>query len=192
MNSASPKESVHELAPGDEVFANRKNGWEGPYTFLYPDHRLLVVLDGKGREHLLHSTILRPYHRPLMVIKNLLNSTDDGDFKASYVFLFETVHDKNNLRFAESRQKEFYGNMNKNGVKPIPISELSPDATIIGNCYVLCIKDPGTKSERFKARWILLGHKDKFRHKLANDSPILMYDERCAVGDFTSRFFSAV
>lgn len=30
------------------------------------------------------------------------------------------------------------------------------------------------ESERFRARWILLGHRDKYRHKIANDSPKLM------------------
>jgi len=49
LHTTLPNETVHTATPGDEVLAYReKNGWEGPYTFLYRDGRLSVVLDNKG------------------------------------------------------------------------------------------------------------------------------------------------
>ena len=62
MNTAPPKESVVNVNPGDEILVYRENtGWEGPFTFLYRDGRLSVVLDDKGHEHRFHSTMIKPY-----------------------------------------------------------------------------------------------------------------------------------
>lgn len=118
--------------------------------------------------------MLKPYNRSFMAIKDLLNPADDGNSEALYVFLDEMVHDENDPHFAESQQEEFDVIMNKGGVKPVPIFEPPPDVNIIGNRYVLSIKDPSTDFERFKARWILHRHEDKFLHKIANDFPMLM------------------
>lgn len=143
MNSTTPNEFMHELTPGDEVlFYKEKKRWDGPYTFLHHDHRLPVVLDDKGREHLFHSIMLKPYHLPLMAIKDMLIPADNGDSEALYVLLVEMVHDKNDPRFTESRKREFYGILNKGDVKPFFISVLPPDTNIIGNRFVVLYQGP--------------------------------------------------
>lgn len=53
-------------------------------------------------------------------------------------------------------------------------STIPHDANIIRSHYVVSIKNPGTDAEKFKARWILQGHYDKYRHRIANDSSVLM------------------
>lgn len=84
------------------------------------------------------------------------------------------VHDENNPRFTERKQKEFDGIVLKEGIKPVSISTLSSDANIIRNGYVLVIRNSVTESERFKARWILFGPDDKYHHNTVNDSLMLM------------------
>lgn len=176
MNTAGPNEAFIEINPGDEVLVYReKNGWQGPYTFLYRDGRLSIVLDEKGREHLFHSTMLKPYQRPNMAIKDLLNPTDTEEAHAEIAAnLVEMIHNEDDPRFIASRQKEYDGIVAKGGVKPIAISNIPKDANVIGNRFVICIKDPGTDIQRFKARWILQGHHDRYRYKIANNSPMLM------------------
>lgn len=75
------------------------------------------------------------------------------------------IHDELDLQFTEKRQKEFDGIVAEGGVDVFDKSSLPPDANVIGNRYVQCIKDPGNKEQRFKANWILRGHHDRFRHK---------------------------
>lgn len=38
----------------------------------------------------------------------------------------------------------------------------------------MCIKNPDTEVKQFKANWILLGYFDKYRHKIASNSLMLM------------------
>lgn len=103
INSLSPKKQVTDLTPGDEILVYReKKGWDAPYTFLYRDGRLSIVLDTKGCEHLFHSTILKAYHRPNTTIKDLLNSVDAGFLKTLESYLLEIVREEHDPRFISS------------------------------------------------------------------------------------------
>lgn len=59
-------------------------------------------------------------------------------------------------------------------ILPFNRSDLPPSANIIGNRFILCIKDAGSQSKRFEARWVLHGHCDTLRPKIANISLMLM------------------
>lgn len=177
LHTALPNEAAAELTPGDEVLVYReKIGLQGPYTFLYNDGRLSVVLDDKGREHLFHSTMIKPYTRPNLPISHLLNPTDNSENTEDPIHanISEVVHDENDPRFAKSRQKEYDGIVQKGGVEPIERDKLPRDANFIGNRFVLTIKNPGSSEPIYKARWILQGHQDRYRYSIANDSPMLM------------------
>lgn len=191
MNTAGPNESFIEISPGDEVLVYReKHGWQGPYKFLYRDGSLSIVLDERGREHLFRSTMLKPYKRPNRAIKDLLNPTDTdeahGEIAANLV---EMRQNEDVSRFIASRQKEYDGSVAKGGVKPIATSNVPNDANIIGNRFVLCIKDSGTDMQRFKARWILQGHHDCYRYKIANDTPMLMRMMFCVTISLATTLF---
>lgn len=150
-------------------------GWDGPYTFLYNDGRLSVVLDDNGREHLFHSTMLKPYTRPNLPIRDLLNPADAAEIQSTtHANLSEIVHDPDDPRFKESRKKEYDGIVAKGGVKPFARADLPEDANFVGNRFVLTIKEPGSNKPTYKARWVLQGHHDRYRHSIANDSPMLM------------------
>ena len=172
LHITPPNESTVNLTPGEVLVYREKKGWEGPYTFLYRDGRLSVVLDDKGLEHLFHSTMLKPYTRPCLPIRDLLNPTDEpANIHAN---LFETGDDENDVRFRASRKKEYDGIVSKGGVEAIPRTELPDNVNLIRNRFVLTIKEPGTSNPVYKALWILQGHQDRFRHSIANDSTMLM------------------
>lgn len=83
---------------------------------------------------------------------SLLNPADDDPNSAMHAHLVEVVHNERDPRFTESRQKEYDGILEKGGVTPIPRSQLPTDANVIGNRFVLTIKEPGTTNPIYKAR----------------------------------------
>lgn len=192
LHSATPNETALDLTPGAEVLVYReKDGWQGPYTFLYRDGRLSVVLDDKGYEHLFHNTMIKPYSPPNLGIKDIIYPTDpdeaDTDISVHYT---QMVKDENDPRFKEQTQKEYDGIKAKGGVIPFNRADLPTDANIVGNRYILGIKDPDTAFERLKARWILQGHTDALRHDIANNSPMLMRMTYRIIISFAVIFFA--
>ena len=117
--------------------------------------------------------MLKPYKRPNHPIKDPLNPVDDTD-NSLHTHLAEIVRNERDPRFKASRQKEYDGILAKCGVKLIYRTEFLKNAIMIGNCFVLTIKEPGTTNPTCKARWILQGHQDRYRYSIANDSPMLL------------------
>lgn len=168
-------------------------GWQCPYIFLYRNGRLSFVLDDKSIEHLLHNTMLKTYKRPYLSIRDMLNPTDaqNPDISATvYSFLVQTVHDEFDPRFKDARQKEYDGIKQKGDVIPFPRSKLPPNPNIVRNRYVLCIKYPVTNTVRLKARWILMGHYDKLRKEISNNSPMLMRMSFRIIISFSVSYFN--
>lgn len=144
MNTSAPNELVANITPDDEVLVCReKKGWDGPNTFLYRDVRLSVVLDSIAIEHLFHSTMLRPYTRPYLPIKDLLKPVDTASCHScieNNTNLVEIVHDENDERFVETRHKEYDGTVAKDCIRIASREDLPKVASIDGNCYMLEIK----------------------------------------------------
>lgn len=80
----------------------------------------------------------------------------------------------------------------KVGVITFLRSNLPPNPNIIKNKYILCIKYPGTQTQRFKARCILLGHLDKLPREISNNSPMLMRLSFLMIISFAVLFFMLV
>lgn len=194
LHAAKPNEATQELTPWDEVLVYRENkGWQVPYTFLYRDGRLSVVLDNTGVEHLFHNTMLKPYTRPYISVRDIINPTYDSDISTDnslYSYLVQMIQDEFDPRFKDACLKEYNGNKNKGGVVPFLRSNLTPNPNIVRNRYVLCIKDPGTITERYKAICILMGHTDKLRREISKNSPILMRMSFSTIISFAVLFFS--
>lgn len=117
--------------------------------------------------------MLKPYTRPYLPIKDLLNLTTTED-NSLFIYLAQIIQDQFDPRFKISRQQEFDGVLKKGGVIPFDRSKLPCNPNIIVNRFILTIKDLGTESERFKARWKLMGHTDQLLHEIANNFPMLM------------------
>ena len=50
-------------------------------------------------------------------------------------------------------------------------SEMCANPNILGGRFVLAIKDAGTNKERWKARFVVQGHREKLKTSLVHDSP---------------------
>jgi hypothetical protein len=51
--------------------------------------------------------------------------------------------------------------------------EIPPGSNTLGGRYVLGLKDPGTDKERWKARFVVQGHKDLMKHAIVHDTATL-------------------
>lgn len=108
--------------------------------------------------------MLKAHTRTFIPIRDILNPTNNEE-NSLYINLMQIVQDQFDPRFKISRQEEFDRIIKKGGVMPFDRSKLPRNANVIRNRFILTIKDPGTDSERFKARWILTGHTDQLRHE---------------------------
>lgn len=97
------------------------------------------------------------------------NDTDDE----TKHFPTEMLHNGNKPRFVERRQT-YDGIVPNGGARVVNEKTLPPEAIVIGIRYVYCMLKSGIEAEQFQALNILLAHRDKSSHKIANDSPELM------------------
>lgn len=87
--------------------------------------------------------MLKLYRRPNITITDLLEPANERSSKI-HNDIVEMVHDKLDPRFTENMQKDFDGTGAKGSVKVVDEPSLPSNENIIGNRYVLCIKDTGT------------------------------------------------
>lgn len=177
-SSFPPNERFLNCIPGDDLLVFRENfGWKGPYTYVSNDGKVVKVLDHNGREHHFHATQVKPYNAHTRApVHCLLNpeppSYDANTYSATHItVVIDNPYDE---RFDEAKKREVHGILTKGGFEIVKPQDVPRNANIISNRYVLAIKDPGTDSERLKARLILQGHRDQERNNIANDAPVLM------------------
>lgn len=178
MNTATPNKVVAEITPGDEVLVYREEKcWDGPNYFLHCDGRLSVVLDSKSMKHIFQSNMLKLYSRPYLPIKDLLKSFDytcnvsRNELRENLV---EMVYEENHKHFIESRQKENDGTVAKGGARVVNRSNVLKSANFVGTVYVVTIKNPKT-SKIYSKRDGYYPNTMKYRHFIANNSPMLMH-----------------
>ena len=83
-----------------------------------------------------HSTMIKPYTRPYIPIRDLLNPVNKEE-NSLYIYLVQIVQDQFDPRFKISRQEEFDGVLQKGGVVPFDRSKLLPNANTIRNIFIL-------------------------------------------------------
>lgn len=120
LHSASPNETALDLTSGAEVLVYReKDGWKGPYIFLYRDGRLSVVIDDKEYEHLFHNTMIKPYTRTNLLIEDLLNPADSDETDTGIsVHYPQTVKNSNDPRFKKPKKKSMMGSKQRVALFP--------------------------------------------------------------------------
>lgn len=174
LHSATPNDDFFNFYPGDEVWVySEKTGWDSPYTFLYRDGQLSIVRNQNGYEHMFHSTMVKPYTRPYIPISDLIKAVKNEE-NSLYIYLIQIREDQFDPRLKISMPQEFDEVLKKGGVVPFDRSKLPPNANIIRNRIILTIKNPGTNTERLKARWTLMGHIDQLQNEIDKNSLMVM------------------
>lgn len=136
-----------------------------------------MVLYNKQTEHLIHNTMLKPYTRSYISINDLLSPVGHPESTSTAnisVNLVEKVGYEKDVRFAESRQREYNCIVDKDGAKVDNRADLLRNPNFVGTRFALCFKDPVTPAQQFKARWILQRHHDHHLYNSANGAPMHM------------------
>lgn len=120
-----------------------------------------------------HSTMVKPYTRPYIPISDLIKAVKNEE-NSLYIYLIQIREDQFDPRLKISMPQEFDEVLKKGGVVPFDRSKLPPNANIIRNRIILTIKNPGTNTERLKARWTLMGHIDQLQNEIAKNSLMVM------------------
>eukprot|EP00180_Rhodochaete_pulchella_P001192 Plantae.Rhodophyta-Rhodochaete_pulchella.ctg20080.p3 GENE.Plantae.Rhodophyta-Rhodochaete_pulchella.ctg20080~~Plantae.Rhodophyta-Rhodochaete_pulchella.ctg20080.p3 ORF type:complete len:133 (-),score=16.25 Plantae.Rhodophyta-Rhodochaete_pulchella.ctg20080:731-1129(-) len=117
--------------------------------------------------------MLKLYIRPYVHGKDLLSVADpDSEYgsgeqtESATVYLVTIVKNPNGPRFNVAKQWEYYGIVAKGDVKPVVRSDLPPEPKSVG----VGDQEPWYRVRRFKAPWILQGHKDPEKFNVASNS----------------------
>ncbi len=83
--------------------------------------------------------------------------------------------EKNDPRTSSAKMKaaiakEITGLLDRGTFKIILRDEVPKGANVVGGRFVLAIKEEGTEDERYRARFVVLGHRDKDKHQLVHAS----------------------
>ena len=70
----------------------------------------------------------------------------------------------------EAITQEINGLLERKAFEFTPLHRLPEDANILGGRFILAIKQPGTPNERYKARFVVQGHKDREKNYIIHTS----------------------
>lgn len=75
------------------------------------------------------------------------------------------------------------------GLKVLDGFSILSNRYFVANHSILCTKNSGTEALRLKAQWIFQWHPDKYEHKIANDSSLLMRMKYRVTTPISATFF---
>ena len=172
LHSKLPPATRYLIKPGDHVRVYRETSkrWEGPFTVTKTTPKIISVTDG---------TKVRQFN--ISSVLPVAPETNDADLKydmqmigkdeAAYVYpIYVTeVLKKSDARYKNKKsedaiQLEITGLLNRKAFAFVHEKDVPPNANILGGRIILAIKNPNTPTERYKARFIVQGHKDRERN----------------------------
>jgi len=81
------------------------------------------------------------------------------------------IEDPYDTRFDDAKLKEVTQLLEKGTYAIVCSAEVPEDAVVLNSRFVLVIKNPGTKEEIYKARFVILGHMDPDKGRVVNEAP---------------------
>eukprot|EP00171_Calliarthron_tuberculosum_P008498 IDg8498t1 len=194
LNAKVPESADRIFKEGDlvRVYREELKSYSNPVPIisLHESNRMATVQMRPGLQKLYSITQLKPYNGPNENSNEWLKSIDQsfGPWRSNYRARDEPVQthiteviSKNDPRCNSTKmktaiQKEIEGLLNRGTFKIVLKSEMPPNANVMGGRFVLAIKDPETKEERYKARFVVQGYNDKDKFNLVHASPNLRQD----------------
>ena len=190
LKSKLPPATKFLIKPGDEVRVYREisKKWEGPFTVTKTSPKLISVTDGIKVKQFNITTVL-----PIAA------ETNDADHKhdmetlqgkePSTNLVTTTAYDniyltevllKSDPRYTSSKSQEaikpeIEGLLERKAFAFVDIKDIPVGANILGGRIILAIKNPGTLTERHKARFVVQGHKDREKGFLVHISKTVRY-----------------
>lgn len=187
--STAPRVCIRCDAGGTNVLyiVRRKNGKGLKLIFLTMENPQLSFLMTKKESLFFYSTMIEAFYRSQLPIKHLLVPTDEENIEPN---VLQIISNETEKRLIFWDKKSITKLFKREGVKVVSRSVIYENPHIVGNRFVLCIIDPDTTAERFKAKWILQEYQEKKHYNIANSSLILMQMGFCIIISTSSTLFS--
>jgi hypothetical protein len=148
--------------------------WQGRYSILeINEEQVFIDNDGKRIQHSISQ--VKPYtENPGDSIMNMLYYSFKLFQNALCVGLTECLHpsDPRGLseKFIAAKKFEIKGLIDKGTWRIVKKQDIPKDANNLHGRFVLTIKNIGTESETYKARYVVQGHRDKEKGYLVHNS----------------------
>ena len=163
---------TYQLGEEVLVWSEEKKQWTGPFIVVDCTGRQVTIKTPDNSMRQMYSTFqIKPYYRDIQENLTFFSSKKNDKYDTYSVHLTEVIEpqDPRAWKFDEAKKKEIEGLIKRGTWKIVCRSEVPDDANILNGRFVLAIKDEGTDREIWKARFIVQGHRDRFKKSLVHD-----------------------
>ena len=187
-----PRSADASFQPGDMVLVwrekrinNRIGEWVGPYSVATADYGTKIVHVQESQDDLARPynfAQVKPYISEVNVSHAFLAELHSGLKEYSTdvngdVFLTEVLSPNDprasSARMSEAKKAEIKGLLERGTFKVILREEVPPNANVLPGRFVLSIKSTEDGQERFKARYVIGGHRDRQKAFMVHTSQTL-------------------
>ena len=192
LHHATPGAAMQVYQTGDQVLVwrekqveHRIGEWIGPFPVLAvdKDRKLVFVQDVKiGAARPYNIVQVKRYFTPEAVAHSFLmelkrNLRRHGSREVDDMLLTEVISEKDpraeHAEMYEARRAEIRNLMERGTFKVIPRESVPPGANVLPGRFVLAIKSLDTGKVKYKARYVVGGHRDRFKHMMVHSASTL-------------------
>ena len=191
-NHMFPKAASRSYQPGDKVLVRREKvvdshigEWLGPFSVssFEPEKKLVLVQDGKGGWPKSFNVVhVKPYLEPTDVAHSFISDLhrylpynctpeDNNIYLTEIIDLQDPRADR--LDMTEAKKKEIRNLLERGTFKVILKQDIPSDAQILPGRFVLATKCTEDGEVKFKARYVIGGHRDKGKNLMVHTATTL-------------------
>lgn len=179
--------------PGDSVLVwrekqvnHRIGEWLGPFIVhsFDADRKLVYIQDSKiGAPRPFNVVQVKRYITPEVLAHSFFTDIGEGlsSFSSppddNFMYPTEILHPRdpraNGPEMGAAVRKEIKGLLDRGTFKVILREEVPPDANVLPGRFVLAIKSSIDGEVKFKARYVIGGHRDKLKHMMVHSATTL-------------------
>ena len=192
LSYAAPPAADRSYQPGDRVLVWRENvvnnrigEWMGPFTVMATDERkkLAYVQDVKiGAARPFNVVQVKPYYAADTLAHSFMLDLGQslrqfGSPQEQEFFLTEIIENSdpraNSKEMENAKAKEIRNLLSRGTFKVILKEDIPPDGNVLPGRFVLAIKSTEDNKVIYKARYVIGGHRDKFKDMMVHTSTTL-------------------
>lgn len=158
-----PDSTSYLIRPGDNVrvFRETSKAWDGPFQVTKLDRKLVTVTDGIKAKTFNIAQVL-PCQTTVRDPKTQRELSRIFDHAIHSVEILKTTDPRYSSEASRKAIRDEIIGLESRGVFTIvDEKDIPADAIVLGMKIILAIKDGGTAEERYKARIVALGHRDR-------------------------------
>lgn len=192
LHHAVPPAADQAYQPGDKVLvwrekqvSNRIGEWLGPFPVMASDEskKLVYVRDSEvGAARPFSFAQVKPYFAPEVLAQSFMVDIGRGlqQFKSppkAEVHLTEVLNPRDerasSAGMMKAKKKEIANLMERGTFRVILKEDIPRDGNVLPGRFVLAIKSTEDGETKFKARYVIGGHRDKFKNMMVHSTTTL-------------------